>query len=76
MKPPTEEMATLHHLALLGNMRRIKAQARRIETLGEQYIPFARRLHQLAEGFEEQAILALVERHMDDHKERDEHELE
>ena len=34
-------------------------------SVDEQYVPFARRLRELAKGFEERAVLALVERYME-----------
>jgi signal transduction histidine kinase/response regulator RpfG family c-di-GMP phosphodiesterase len=64
LAPPPEEMEVLHDLALRGDMRGIRERAAHIETLGEQYAPFARKLRELAEGFEERAILALVERYV------------
>ena len=39
--PPEEEMAVLHDLALMGDMWAIRERAAHIETLGEQYAPFA-----------------------------------
>jgi hypothetical protein len=61
MPPPEEEMQILHDLARRGNMRAIQERAAHIETLGEQYVPFARKLHELAWDFEERQILALIE---------------
>jgi signal transduction histidine kinase/DNA-binding NarL/FixJ family response regulator len=65
--PPEEEMQILHDLARRGNMRAIQQRATHIENLGEQYVPFARRLHELAWDFEERQILALIERYMTDY---------
>jgi CheY-like chemotaxis protein len=62
--PSQEEMAILYELALWGDMRAIQKRAAHIETLGEQYAPFARKLRELAQGFEEREILALIERYM------------
>jgi CheY-like chemotaxis protein len=61
--PPEEEMAILYELALRGDMRGIREQTAHVETLGEQYAPFARRLRELAKGFEEREILALIEQY-------------
>ena len=60
--PPQEELAVLHDLARRGDMRGIRERAAYIETLGEEYVPFARKLRELAKGFEERQILALIER--------------
>jgi hypothetical protein len=62
--PPPEEMEVLYELALIGSMRDIRERADYLETLDEQYLPFADTLRQLAKDFEEQEILALVERYM------------
>jgi CheY-like chemotaxis protein len=61
--PPPEEMDALHRLALAGNMRGIRERARHLEALDPRYAAFARRLRTLAERFESEAVLALVERH-------------
>jgi PAS domain S-box-containing protein len=63
--PPQEEIAILYDLARRGNMRGLQEQAAHIETLGEPYLPFARKLHELAAGFEEREILALVRQYME-----------
>jgi response regulator RpfG family c-di-GMP phosphodiesterase len=63
--PPEEEMEILLDLARRGDMRAIRERAAHIETLGEQYVSFARRLHELAKGFEERKLMALVEQHME-----------
>jgi CheY-like chemotaxis protein len=66
--PPREEMEVLLDLALRGNLRAIRERAAHIETLGEPYVPFARKLRELAKGFEERDLLALVEQHMEGDK--------
>lgn len=43
-----EELAILLDLARKGDMRAIRERAAHIETLGEQYAPFARILRELA----------------------------
>jgi CheY-like chemotaxis protein len=60
LPPPQEELEVLHDLALRGDMRGIQEQAAHVETLGEQYVPLANRLRELARSFEERQILALV----------------
>jgi CheY-like chemotaxis protein len=66
--PPEEEMAVLYDLALSGDMRGVQEWAAYTKTLGEQYIPFAKKLHELARGFEEGQILALVEQFMEENQ--------
>ena len=58
--PPEEEMVILHELALIGNMSDIKERADHVAALGEQFIPFANKLRNLVENFEERAILKMV----------------
>jgi len=62
--PPSDELETLHNLALRGNMRAIREQAEHIAALGEQYGPFARKLGDLAASYEDRAILKLVEQYL------------
>jgi hypothetical protein len=44
----------------------LQERAAHIETLGEPYAAFARRLRELAKGFEERQILALVGQFMEE----------
>ncbi|WP_293113221.1 ATP-binding protein, partial [Moorena sp. SIO4G3] len=62
--PPPEEIEVLYELAMLGSMRKIRDRAMFIEHLHEDYRPFANKLKDLADGFQEQAILSLVESYM------------
>jgi CheY-like chemotaxis protein len=62
--PPREEVEALHQAALRGNMRDIRRRAAHIETLDERYRPLANKLRQLAEGFQTEAIVQLVEQHL------------
>jgi PAS domain S-box-containing protein len=60
--PPLKELELLHQLALAGNMRDIRDRADHLERVDPRYRLFARRLAGLAEKYQSQAILALVER--------------
>lgn len=64
--PPPVEMTDLWDMALRGNMRGVQEQAYRLEKLDARYKPFAHELHQLAENFDEQKILALMKQYMND----------
>jgi signal transduction histidine kinase/DNA-binding NarL/FixJ family response regulator len=65
--PPSQaELAVLHDLVRMGDMYAIRQRAAHIATLGEQFVPFADRLRELARGFEERQILALVLQYMED----------
>jgi PAS domain S-box-containing protein len=63
--PPQEEITILYDLARRGDMRGLQERAAHIETLGELYVPFARRLRELVRGFEERQILTLIERYVE-----------
>jgi DNA-binding response OmpR family regulator len=63
--PPAHELAVLHHLALLGNMRDIAREAAHLSELDERYGAFADELKLLAKDYQSKAILRMVERHMD-----------
>ncbi|BAZ49479.1 integral membrane sensor hybrid histidine kinase [Nostoc sp. NIES-4103] len=59
--PPTAEIEILYELVMKGNFKGIIKQAALLEQLDEKYIPLAKKLHQLAKGFQDQEILALVQ---------------
>jgi PAS domain S-box-containing protein len=62
--PPAHELAVLHQLALLGNMRDIVREAAHLSELDGRYRAFADELKLLAKGYQSRAIVRLVERHM------------
>ncbi len=62
--PPREKIIALYELALMGDIRGIREQAHLIEQLDEQFVPFARQLHQLANRFQEKQILEFVRKYM------------
>ncbi len=61
LKPaPASEIEALFDLAMRGDMRGILNRAKHIDKMGKEYGPFARKLRNLAERFEEKKILTLV----------------
>jgi CheY-like chemotaxis protein len=62
--PAAEELEVLYELAMLGSMRKIRERATYLEELDERYIPFANKLKDLAQGFQEKAIVALIEKYL------------
>lgn len=70
LPPPPEELAVLHEMALAGVMSDITERAAHIASLGAQYRPFAEAVQELAQGFAEREILALVEHHIRDNGDR------
>ncbi|MEM7343573.1 MAG: ATP-binding protein [Chloroflexota bacterium] len=61
--PPDDILDTLFDLAQLGKMRAIRDQADQIEQLGSTFIPFAHKLRTLANAFEDEEILILIEQY-------------
>ncbi len=59
--PPTEEMEILYELAMLGSMKKIKERAIYLAELNEEYVPLADKLQDLAQNFQEKAIVHLLE---------------
>jgi PAS domain S-box-containing protein len=62
--PPTEAITTLYELAMIGDIKGIQEQAKKIEQLDQQFVPFAQQLEQLAKGFQEKQILGFVRKYM------------
>ncbi|MDM8527724.1 response regulator [Anaerolineales bacterium HSG24] len=63
--PPAEHMAILFEYALRGDMSGIQERAKIVADLDEKYILFAQKLHDLAQGFDEEELLDLVEQYYD-----------
>ncbi|MBD2449595.1 PAS domain S-box protein [Nostoc sp. FACHB-152] len=61
--PPPAELKTLYEFVMKGNFKGIIKQAALISQIDPKYIPFAKQLHQLAKGFQDQEILALIHPH-------------
>jgi signal transduction histidine kinase/DNA-binding NarL/FixJ family response regulator len=59
--PPTEEIEILYELAMLGSMKKIRQRADYLAELDHKYAPFAQKIKDLAQGFQEKAIVNLVE---------------
>jgi len=68
IRPPTEQLKTLHNLAQGGMMSRIRKQADKIEKIDAKYVPFAEKVRQLARDFEDDEIVALVEQFLNGQK--------
>ncbi|NEO46397.1 MAG: hypothetical protein F6K55_20615 [Moorea sp. SIO4A3] len=57
-------MEVLYELAMLGSMKKIRERAIYLEELDHKYMAFANNLKELAQGFQEDKILALVEKYL------------
>lgn len=62
--PPVEELKALYELAMFGNMKKIKKRACYLEEIDSQYASFAAKLKDLASGFQEKAIVNLIEQYL------------
>ena len=62
--PPLEELEILYELAMLGSMKKIQQRAIYLEELDEQYAPLASKLKELTRGFQEKAIVSLIEQYL------------
>jgi PAS domain S-box-containing protein len=61
--PPPEDLEVLYDLAMRGSLKRIVEKARELEQRDLALSPFSKLLHQMAKGYQEKEILALVERY-------------
>ncbi|MEP6518009.1 PAS domain S-box protein [Microcoleus vaginatus] len=59
--PPATEMEMLYELAMKGNFLEIVKQAVLLEEIDPQYIPFAKRLHQMAKDFQDEELLTFIQ---------------
>jgi signal transduction histidine kinase/FixJ family two-component response regulator/HAMP domain-containing protein len=64
--PPSEKMAILFDLAMKGDLVRLRKQAALIEQMDEKFKAFAQQLCQLIDAVDEDEILALLERCMNE----------
>jgi PAS domain S-box-containing protein len=62
--PSPSELVTLYQAAQIGDIGAIETEATRLKQLSPQYFAFANKLLQLAQEFEEQEILQLVEQYI------------
>jgi hypothetical protein len=71
LPPPQETLTALYELARMGEILEIQEQALRLEEMGAAYIPFARKLQELAKGFEIEQIKAFVKQFLEEKQEDD-----
>ncbi len=60
---PSEEWEILYDLAMKGELLRLKQYSFQLEKRGDEYKPFARRLRELAEAFDEDQIMVLIKKY-------------
>ncbi len=61
--PPPTQIAVFYELAMMGDIGGIIEQAKKLQQLDEQFVPFANKLLQLAKGFQEKQILEFVKQY-------------
>jgi CheY-like chemotaxis protein len=62
--PPSSELVSLYQAAQIGDIEGVEVEATRLRQLAPQYVAFANKLLQLAQEFEEEEILKLVEKYI------------
>lgn len=65
LTPPREELELLYELASLGKISALRKRLIFIENLDASYAPFAYKVRQLARGFDDDQIVALVDAYLD-----------
>lgn len=68
--PPEDEMKTLNDLAMRGDMEEILNYAANLEKLDGKYVLFARKVRELAEGYDDVQLLELIKRYLEKKNER------
>ncbi|MDM8529189.1 hybrid sensor histidine kinase/response regulator [Anaerolineales bacterium HSG24] len=63
--PSSDELAELHILAKRGSMRKVNKWVKRVTEMDEIYRPFCDEVYQLAQEFDSQGVVRLVERFVD-----------
>jgi signal transduction histidine kinase/ActR/RegA family two-component response regulator len=60
--PPVEVLGKLQRAARIGDFDVVEQEARRIQGLATEYVPFAKRVLELAQEFDERALVELLEK--------------
>jgi PAS domain S-box-containing protein len=62
--PPPSELIALYQAAQIGDIVGVEVEANRLRQLAPQYVAFANKVLQLAQEFEEEEILQLIEKYI------------
>lgn len=62
--PPTEQLEVLYKFASLGRMSAIRKSAAKIEELDAKYQPFTKKIRELAQEFDDEKIILLIEQYL------------
>ncbi|MGB0387370.1 MAG: ATP-binding protein [Ardenticatenaceae bacterium] len=63
--PPLDELEMLYQFAFLGKMSALRKRAPYLIDLDPEYAPFANKIRDYAQGFEDEKILAFVKEHLE-----------
>jgi len=63
--PPQETLRALYEWAMMGDMVVVEEESARLAQTSPEYAAFARRLHQLATEFQEEAAIALIAQYLE-----------
>jgi hypothetical protein len=63
--PPPDVLAPLHEAAMAGNMRMLRQLAEGLGAQDERWTGFGQTVVRMARAFQSQAVLALIETHME-----------
>lgn len=62
--PPSNEIEILYELAMLGSMKQIRKRVIYLQEIDKKYLPFTRKIQELAQSFQEKAIISLIEKYL------------
>ncbi|MDY6806063.1 MAG: response regulator [Cyanobacteriota bacterium] len=60
VKPPSAELEALKNALSVGNFESLEAEAKRLQQLEDKYVPFATKILQLAENYQQEALGKLL----------------
>lgn len=63
--PPRHELEALYELTMFGDLRKVRERMKYPEEIDQKYGPFARKVSEFAEHYEDEPILALLQQHME-----------
>ncbi|MEG4581384.1 ATP-binding protein [Microcoleus sp. MON1_C5] len=64
--PPSTELVALFNAARIGDIEVVEQEANRLKQIDGNYLPFANKILQFSNNFEEKKLLAFVKRHLEE----------
>jgi hypothetical protein len=62
--PPQHELEVLYELTMFGDLQKVREHTRYLEEMDPSYAPFARKIREFAQHFEDEPILSLLSQYM------------